>query len=55
MFDKGKPFGEVFGVSEVKYEQEGKLYNGQFKEVSLDGKLKRQKPQVKAVTESPSE
>jgi len=41
MFDKDKPYGEVWGIPGVSYEQAGKLYNAQEKEVTLDGKLKR--------------
>ncbi len=41
MLDKNKPYGEVCGACPFKYEQGGKFFNAEGKEVNADGKLKR--------------
>lgn len=36
--DRSKPFGEIWGESGAKFEQNGKLYDAQENECDIDGK-----------------
>lgn len=36
-FDENKPYGSVRGSSGVRYEQDGRFFNAQKQEVSIDG------------------
>lgn len=46
-FDESKPFGYVRGSSGARYEQNGHLFDGQKREVDIDGRP------VKAPTKKP--
>lgn len=50
-FDKNKKYGETINRKGVQYVQNGKFYNRQFKEVTLDGELvEKKKAPVKRKT-----
>lgn len=53
MLDKKKPYGEVSGVANCKYEQAGKQFNAEGCEVDSKGQLTaKAKAEIKAVEDA---